>query len=169
MKIPPNESFLIALLPILVLAFVGQAISDALSADAPGIGKSVSDGLIFSEAQMSVRITIKSGNNATVFELNDSQASKDLLAQLPLRIKVEDYSDNEKIFYPPKKLGVAGTPLADAKTGTLAYYAPWGDVAVFYRNFGSATGLYELGHVVSGGENLSAMSGIIEIDIALSR
>jgi hypothetical protein len=32
--------------------------------------------------------------------------------------------------------------LADARTGTLAYYAPWGDVVMFYKEFGTASGLY---------------------------
>jgi hypothetical protein len=77
---------------------------------------------------------------------------------------VENYSSNEKIFYPPKKLNIKDTPLADAKAGTLAYYAPWGDVVVFYGNFGSAPGLYELGHAVSGSEYIKEMSGIIEIE-----
>jgi len=111
---------------------------------------------------MKVRVTANS--KTTVFKLNDSQAARSLLAQLPLSIKVEDYSDNEKIFYPPKKLDTSNTPLADAKAGTLAYYAPWGDVVMFYDNFGSAAGLYELGYAMSGKEHISDMNGTIRIE-----
>jgi len=100
----------------------------------------------------------------TVFQLNDSTAAKELYAQLPLTIKVEDYSSNEKIFYPPKKLATAHTPLADAKAGTLAYFAPWGDVVMFYDRFGSYKGLYALGEAVSGGEYISQMSGTIRVE-----
>jgi hypothetical protein len=81
-----------------------------------------------------------------------------------LAVTVESYSDNEKIFYPPKKLNTANTPLADAKIGSLTYYAPWGDVVMFYDNFGSATGLYELGYAVSGSEHINGMSGTILIE-----
>lgn len=111
---------------------------------------------------MKVRVTANS--KTTVFELNNSQAASDLYAQLPLSIKVEDYSDNEKIFYPPRKLNTTDAPLADAKAGTLAYYAPWGDVVMFYDSFGSASGLYELGYAVSGSEHINEMTGTIQIE-----
>jgi hypothetical protein len=117
-----------------------------------------------SEKQMAMKIRVKANGNTTVFELNDSPAALDLYAQLPLRVKVEDYSNNEKIFYPPKKLNTADTPKANAKAGTLAYYAPWGDVVMFYGSFGSAAGLYELGHAVSGSDHIQGMNGTIEIE-----
>ncbi len=113
-----------------------------------------------------MKISVESNGNITIYELNNSQASKELLSQLPLNIKVESYSHDEKIFYPPNKLSTSNTPLAkNAVTGTLAYYAPWGDVVMFYKDFGSASGLYELGKVVSGKEYINSMSGIIEVKI----
>jgi hypothetical protein len=112
---------------------------------------------------MKVRVT--ANRKTTVFELNNSQAARDLYAQLPLSLKVENYSDNEKIFYPPKKLNTTNTPQADAKAGTLAYYAPWGDVVMFYGDFGRAAGLYELGHAVSGDEHINEMAGTIRIEV----
>lgn len=117
-----------------------------------------------SAAQAAMKISVKANGNTTVFELNNSQAAKDLYAQLPLNIKVENYSSNEKIFYPPKKLNTQNTPQADAQVGTLAYYAPWGDVVMFYGSFGSAAGLYELGHAVSGSEHIRKMSGTVRIE-----
>ena len=116
------------------------------------------------EAKM--QISVRSNGNTTVFELNNSQAARELSTQLPLRIEVENYGSNEKIFYPPKKLATSNTPLADARTGTLAYYAPWGDVVMFYEDFGSASGLYELGHAILGIEHIKNMSGTIKIEKA---
>ncbi|MFX1382356.1 MAG: cyclophilin-like fold protein, partial [Promethearchaeota archaeon] len=92
-----------------------------------------------------MQISIQVNGNTTIFKLNNSQAAKELYEQLPLTIIVENYGNNEKIFYPPKKINTTGTPLANAQFGTLAYYAPWGDVVMFYDSFGSANGLYELG------------------------
>jgi hypothetical protein len=117
-----------------------------------------------SKTQKAMRINVKTNGNIVVFELNNSPAARDLYAQLPLRIKVENYGNNEKIFYPRKKLTTVDTPRADAGAGTLAYYEPWGDVVMFYSRFGTATGLYELGHAVSGGEYIQRMSGTIEIE-----
>ncbi|WP_167332850.1 cyclophilin-like fold protein [Desulfogranum japonicum] len=54
-------------------------------------------------------------------------------------------------------------PFMRIQAGTLAYYAPWGDVVMFYKKFGSASGLYELGQAVSGSENIEKISGKIEI------
>jgi hypothetical protein len=118
-----------------------------------------------SKAPTGMKISVTANGNTTVFELNDSQAARDLYAQLPLSVKVEDYGNIEKIFYPPQKLNTSGTPLAEeCQRGTLAYYAPWGDVVMFYGKFGSAAGLYELGNAVSGAGHISEMSGTIRID-----
>jgi hypothetical protein len=110
-----------------------------------------------------MKISIQTNGNITVFELNNSRAAKELYEQLPLMIAIEDYSNKEKIFYPPEKLDTTDTPLANAQFGTIAYYAPWGDVAIFYDSFGTASGLYELGKVISGSEYISSLSGTIHI------
>jgi hypothetical protein len=112
----------------------------------------------------SMEISIKQNGKTIIFKLNDSVASKELYNQLPLSVKVENFSTNEKIFYPPKKLNIDNTPLENAKNGSLSYYAPWGDVVMFYDDFGSASGLYELGFVVSGVEHIESLSGTIEIN-----
>jgi hypothetical protein len=117
-----------------------------------------------SNTQTAIQISVKTNGNTTVFELNNSPAAGDFYAQLPLRIKVENYSSNEKIFYLPKKLNITDTPPANAQVGTLGYYAPWGNVVMFYGRFGSAAGLYELGHAISGSEYIRGMSGTIEIE-----
>lgn len=117
------------------------------------------------EGETAMRIIVKANGNDIVFELNGSTAAKELLAQLPLSIEVENYGNNEKIFYPPKKLKTSDTPLVSgARPGTLAYYAPWGDVVLFYGSFGSAPGLYELGRAVSGIEHIREMTGTVHIE-----
>lgn len=120
-----------------------------------------------SEEGAAMRFIVLASGQEIVFELNDSQAAKDLYAQLPLEIAVEDYGGKEKIFYPPQKLQTADTPLVKgATTGTLAYYAPWGDVVLFYGSFGSAAGLYELGSAISGGESIRGLSGKVRMEKA---
>lgn len=111
-----------------------------------------------------VRIRVVSGGDTAVFELNGSRASASLLAQLPLTVKLEDYGSNEKIFYPPARLDAKDTPLArTGQAGTLAYYAPWGDVVLFFGSFSAATGLHELGNAVAGQEVIRTMSGTVTI------
>jgi len=112
-----------------------------------------------------MNLVIEANGKTLVFRLNESDASKDLLAQLPHAVKFEDFGGKEKIFYPPKRLRTERTPLANAKVGTLAYYAPWGDVVLFYGDFGAASGLYELGRAVSGAEFISALKGLAQVSV----
>lgn len=111
------------------------------------------------------QISVQAGDSRIVCELNDGTAADSLYVQLPLTVEVEDYSNNEKIFYPPQALDTGRSPLAQAGAGTLAYYEPWGDVVFFYGDYNENPALFELGQVVSGAELISEMSGTITIEI----
>lgn len=117
------------------------------------------------EAESTSRqISVQFGENTVIYELNDGTAADSFYEQLPLAIEVEDYSINEKIFYPPQELDTSNSPLAQAGAGTLAYYEPWRDVVFFYGDYNENPSLFELGQVLSGGELVSEMSGIITIE-----
>lgn len=109
------------------------------------------------------RISVEFNGNTVIYQLNDGTAAASLYEQLPLTLEVEDYSTNEKIFYPPQELDTSDSPPAQAGAGTLAYYAPWADVVMFYGDYNENPSLYELGQVVSGGEMISQMSGTITV------
>ena len=114
-----------------------------------------------------LQISVQGNGHTIVFELNGGSASKSLYAQLPLSLVVEDYSSNEKIFYPPDKLDTGDTPLAEGGgEGGLAYFSPWGDVVMYYEAYGPYSGLYDLGTAVSGSEWIRALSGEILIEAA---
>jgi len=119
---------------------------------------------VMADQEKSMNIRVQANGKTILFQLNDSTAAKELYAQLPLVSTVEDYGDKEKIFYPPKKLNTKNTPLANSENGSLAYYAPWGDVVMFYQDFGTAAGLYALGHAISGGEHIRELRGTISIE-----
>lgn len=57
------------------------------------------------------------------------------------------------------ELDTADTPTASGSAGTLAYYAPWGDVVMFYGSYSENPSLYELGQAVSGSEFISRLEG----------
>lgn len=110
-----------------------------------------------------IRITSEEGGGI-VFQLNDSTAANRLYRQLPLSIWVEDYAGSEKIFYPPEALDTGDAPPAQGPAGTLAYYAPWGNVAIFYEECGGFGGLYELGEAVTGVGSIPALTGEVLIE-----
>lgn len=121
------------------------------------------------EAQTSAMvIQITAGENVVTFQLNDSIAAKDLYEQLPLSLEVDNYSNNEKIFYPPQQLDISDAPQASGGMGILAYYASWADVIMFYDDFSPNGSLYELGQVISGSEHIQSMrEGTITIEAVL--
>jgi hypothetical protein len=101
--------------------------------------------------------------------LADNATARDFVDLLPLTITLEDYSRTEKIYYLPKKLSTVGSPSGiDPAIGDITYYAPWGNLAIFYKNFGYSNGLIKLGHIESGGESLN-VSGTLKARIELIR
>ncbi|MDR6614740.1 MULTISPECIES: cyclophilin-like fold protein [Klebsiella] len=87
--------------------------------------------------------------------LDESAAANAFLAQLPMTVKLEDYGSTEKIAWLPTKLrradsGASMTP----RRGDIAYYAPWGNLAIFREDFRHSPGLVKLGRVVEGLKSL---------------
>lgn len=117
------------------------------------------------EVTSSMNMTVSDGTHTITFELNDSLAAQSLLEQLPLTLEVKPFSTNEQTFYPPAALDISGAPaITEAPVGTIAYYAPWKGIAIFYGELsGGGGGLYELGRAVSGTKYIGSLAGQITI------
>ena len=150
-------------------AMISDDIFDCYEEDAASSQEEIQswiDGLELNQPDNTPRqIYVQFGENMVVYELNDGAAATSLYEQLPLTVEVEDYSTNEKIFYPSQELETADSPLANGGAGTLAYYAPWGDVVMFYDDYSENPSLFELGQAVSGGELVGRMAGTVTISI----
>lgn len=109
---------------------------------------------------MNIRLTIEGHRvDAT---LNDSATARDFAALLPLTLNLSDFHETEKIADLPRRLSTFGAPdAAEAKPGDLAYYAPWGNLALFYRGSGSSdAGLIILGSVHGDTERLATATKV---------
>ncbi len=105
-------------------------------------------------------------NREAVAELHDHPATRDLVARLPLTLNFQDYVGKEKISYLDQNL--AGDDSSPIRTGDFAYYAPWGNLALFYQGNGNAGGgLVVLGTIESGKENLAAMQADFTMTLEL--
>ena len=111
------------------------------------------------------QIFVADAEHVIIFELNDSAAALNLFGQLPLELEVEDYGDNEKIFYPPEKLDTADAPEGGGEAGVLAYFEPWGDVVMYYGPFSEYPGLYILGEAIDFADEISDLSGTVFIGV----
>lgn len=97
----------------------------------------------------------------------DNPVARDFLSLLPLTVTLEDYARTEKIYHLPRKLATGGGQTGSSVQGDFCYYAPWGNLAVFYNGFGHGGGLYILGRIESGKEALGAMKGDFTATIEL--
>lgn len=98
-----------------------------------------------------MRISIKLGTKVIIATLADSATSRDFVSLLPLTINFEDYAATEKIAYLTRKLSTVGAPAGtEPATGDVTYYAPWGNLALFHKDFRYSSGLIPLGKIESG-------------------
>ena len=112
---------------------------------------------------MKIRLTID--GKAVDATLLDNATARDFLSLLPMTLTLKDYAATEKIADLPRKLSTADAPEGvDPAVGDITYYAPWGNLAIFYRDFGYAKGLVKLGRIDSGIEALG-VPGALKVTI----
>lgn len=104
-----------------------------------------------------IRIVFEGGE--TVVSMFDNPPAREFLAMLPLSVTLDDFSHTEKIYYLSQKLNIKGGENAEEREGDFCYYAPWGNIAVFYKGMGYGTSLYVLGRIEKGKELLSKKEG----------
>lgn len=84
----------------------------------------------------------------TIIELEDNPATRDFYAQLPLTLEFSDYVGKEKISNAlPKPLNTSGLNGYDPQVGDLFYFAPWGNLGIFYAKQPFHSGLVRFGSV----------------------
>jgi hypothetical protein len=114
---------------------------------------------------MKIRIIV--GDAALTATLIESKTTQDFVALLPLGLTLEDYAATEKISDLPKRLSTEGAPAgSDPAVGDIAYYAPWGNLAIYRRDFEYSNGLVILGKIDSGIEAFET-SGPVKVTIEL--
>jgi hypothetical protein len=127
----------------------------SLSVCAQGTGNTTNE--IPKEGTTKIKITI-SGKECTA-TMYDNATARDFVSRLPLTVKLDDYSSTENIFYPSPKLSTQGAPSGyDPSVGDICVYAPWGNICIFYRDFGYGTGLVPFGKI-EGDMSALAVSG----------
>ncbi|MFF8315740.1 cyclophilin-like fold protein [Streptomyces bobili] len=109
---------------------------------------------------MDIRVTLD--GRPVDASLNDSPAARDFAELLPLALDLEDFHQTERIADLPRRLTTSGAPEPRApKAGDLTYYAPWGNLALFYRDGDSADAdLLVLGHIDADADLLAGADRI---------
>ena len=111
-----------------------------------------------------MKIKVVANGKEIVFALNDTSVSRSFYAQLPLTVDVENYSNNEKIFQPPKKLDCSNAQEGACPVSSIAYFSPWNNVCMYYGDMSRYPGLYVMGKAVSGAEQIRNITGNVKIE-----
>lgn len=103
----------------------------------------------------SMQIRLELDDTTLTATLDDTPSTREFLAQLPMERVLQDYAETEKISDLPRRLTTEGAPDGyTPRAGDLAYYAPWGNLAIFHRDFRFSRGLVRLGRLDGGVEAL---------------
>lgn len=114
-----------------------------------------------------MKLNIKVKDKVVTATLIDSKTTHDFISLLPLTLTLEDYARTEKISDLPKRLSTEDAPPgSDPAVGDIAYYAPWGNLAMYYSDSGYANGLVILGKIDGGIEAFNLPSSV-EVTIEL--
>ncbi|WP_055598681.1 cyclophilin-like fold protein [Streptomyces aureus] len=114
---------------------------------------------------MDIRVTLD--GRPVEATLNDSPAARDFAELLPLTLALTDFHGTERVAGLPRKLDTSGAPdPTAAKIGDIAYYAPRGNLALFYQDGPSASAdLLILGQLDVGAAQLGR-AGRITVEAA---
>ncbi|PGO22316.1 hypothetical protein CN984_26650 [Bacillus cereus] len=113
-----------------------------------------------------ILVKLKFANEEVMVRMEDTPVAQDFLSLLPMKFTIEDYAGTEKVSYLPRKLSTENAPKGiEAKRGDFNYYAPWGNLAIFYEDFRFSNGLIKLGTIESGIEKLENIRDNFEMVI----
>jgi hypothetical protein len=108
-----------------------------------------------------LRVTI--GDRTLEATFADSDAARDFASLLPLTLAMNDLFRREKFATLPRAISEQGKRTHDYAVGTIGYWPPGPDVAIFYRQDGERIpdpGLIVLGKIRAGVEALNVPGAI---------
>jgi hypothetical protein len=123
-----------------------------------------------SQAPSATRIRITIGGKSIEATLADSEAARDFASLLPITLPMNDLFRREKFAHLPRAISEQGKRTHEYAIGTIGYWPPGPDVAIFYRQDGERIpdpGLIVLGKIKAGVEALN-VPGAIRATIELS-
>ena len=117
----------------------------------------------------SLHINIIVGEQTITATMEDNGVARDFLSRLPLEVTLEDYNNGtEKIFYPDPELSLDDTSRGCAPmAGDITIYEPWGNVAVFCRDWSESSSLIKIGHI--DGDGISLLQGTENVNVRFER
>lgn len=115
---------------------------------------------IYANTEKAMKIRLVFDDITLTATMKDNDTANDFISLLPLTLVLEDYAGTEKISSLPKRLSLNNAPSGyDPDKGDITLYSPWGNIAIFYRDFGYAAGLVPLGSIDANVDYLAKIKG----------
>ena len=96
-----------------------------------------------------IRITVD--DQTIIAHLADNPTARDLADQLPLTLTFRDFNRVEKIAALPRPLTMDGVPAGDdPDISDIGYYAPSGNLVLYYGDVGYWNGIVRIGRINEG-------------------
>ena len=121
------------------------------------------------ESKESMKMNIIIGDKTITATIEDNAAGRDLLSRLPLEVTLEDFNNTtEKIFYPSPALNIDGVNRGCTPSpGDITIYIPWGNVAIFCKEWTYSNNLIKIGHIDGDGIKTISAGGDIKVKFEL--
>ncbi|TKX29654.1 hypothetical protein CQA38_02470 [Campylobacter sp. MIT 12-5580] len=95
-----------------------------------------------------MKISFEFNDELIITELDDNVAARHFYEMLPLELEFSDYVGKEKISPALKeRLNTSGLKGYDPSVGDFFYFAPWGNLGVFYEKQPFHSGLVFLAKI----------------------
>ena len=118
------------------------------------------------EMMAETKVRLSWDNNEVIVVLKDNATTQDFLSKLPMTVTLEDYNNTEKISYLEESLVKDETAAGcDPIPGTVALYAPWGNLSIFYKDWSYSNDLIPMGQIETGLDVLTAINGDVAVHI----
>lgn len=116
-----------------------------------------------------MQIQVQIGNQRFTAQLDDSAASRDLVAQLPVTLEMRDHGSVEKTGRLPSPLSLTGQPAgADPDIGDVGYYAPGNNLVLYYGDQSYYNGIVVLGRLEGGAAGrIAALQGTVRVTVSV--
>lgn len=120
-----------------------------------------------SDGRTSLTVTV--GGREFRAEVGDRAPARELLAQLPLQLRFRDHNGLEKVAPLPRPLTTDGVPSgSDPEVDDLGYYAPAGELVLYYGDVGYFEGIVRLGRLDPALSTLlESAPGEVEVSVRL--
>ncbi len=111
------------------------------------------------------------GENEVRIKMEDNEAARDFISRLPMEITLEDYNNvTEKIYHIEPELKLGDTPRGCSPIpGDVTIYIPWGNIAIFCKEWRYSEDLTKIGHIENDGIALLQRAGDIKVSLKLDK